>query len=219
MLTPNKVDLFPRISIDNSRRVRQLAYTVQGQIFKLSGKRVVRFMPDIAASWLAGLYDGDKLVSRTAHDSLHKVFPSQDKIHALRKLYQKPILELCRDVLENETSRTLSDERSVSPDDAEAKYARVLVAFLGVLRSTVTELSSTDLGKEHSLYEDIFSSKKLWGLSVFKDALVRNSTYRLLTICVDEMPGQYHYETTNKLCHSCREIALRDLFSYYFRKP
>lgn len=190
LLTYFEVELFPRTSIDNSRRVRQLSHTVQGQLFHVSGRRAAKFMPIVVTPWLAGLYDSDKVVSRIAHDSLLKVFPSVEKMQAIRKVYQRPILEQCNDIIENEKAETLSDERTVSLDDSEAKYSRVLAAFLGVLRSTITELESGNLSKEQSLYRDIFANKKTWELCYYKDAAVRNSTNRLLVTCVDKTPGK-----------------------------
>lgn len=118
--------LYPRLSIDVSRRVRQLANIVVGSVGVKSGKRIAKHMPALVGPWLAGLYDSDATVSRATAESLVKVFKAEEKLKNIWKLYESTILEYCNNIISNETVYSLSDERSVSPDDAEAKYARVM---------------------------------------------------------------------------------------------
>ena len=125
--------MYPRSSIDTSRRVRQLAHTVQGQIAISCGKRIAKHLPAIVAPWLAGQYDNDKFVSRAAHEAFNSVFRSEDKKNNVWRLYQASILEFARNVIVKETTSTLSDERTVSPDDASAKYSRVVGASIMVV--------------------------------------------------------------------------------------
>lgn len=87
-------------------------------------------MPTIVASWLAGLYDNDKSVSRAASEAFTRVFPSEAKQANVWRIYQSSILEYSRNVIVKETIATLSDERNVSPDDAIAKHSRVAGAAI-----------------------------------------------------------------------------------------
>ena len=127
--------MYPRSSIDTSRRVRQLAHTVQGQIAISCGKRIAKHLPAIVAPWLAGQHDNDKSVSRAANEAFNSVFRSEVKKNNVWRLYQAPILEFVRDVIVKETPSTLSDERTVSPDDASAKYSRVVGASILLVRN------------------------------------------------------------------------------------
>jgi hypothetical protein len=95
-----------------------------------SGKRIAKYMPTLVGPWLAGLYDSDATVSRATAESLVKVFKAEDKLKNIWKLYESTILEYCNNIISNETVYSLSDERSVSPDDAEAKYARVMATAI-----------------------------------------------------------------------------------------
>lgn len=123
-----QVNLYPRTSIDSSRRVRQLAHTVQGQIALSCGKRMAKHMPTIVASWVAGLYDNDKSVSRAATEAFLRVFSSEEKRVNVWRVYRSSLLEYSRSVIVKESIATLSDERTVSPDDASTKYSRVVGA-------------------------------------------------------------------------------------------
>ena len=96
-------------------------------------------MPKIVGPWLAGLYDNDKVVSRAAQESLKQVFNTEDKMKNIWTVYQKAILDYSKDVIMKETINTLSDERTTSPDDASAKYTRVVGAALLVISYTISQ--------------------------------------------------------------------------------
>lgn len=94
-------------------------------------------MPSIVSSWLAGLYDNDKVVVRTARDSLARVFTSEEKLKSLWRIYQSSILEYAENVVSKETVFTLSDERTASPDDASAKYARAAGSAISMVANII----------------------------------------------------------------------------------
>ena len=123
-----QVSLFPRISIDSSRRVRQLAHFIQGRIVSITGKRIARYITRVVGAWLAGLYDNDQLVQRAAQESISIAFPAEEKRKGIWKVYQSQIVDFAIDAVLRQTAQTLSDERSVSPDEAESKHARVVAA-------------------------------------------------------------------------------------------
>lgn len=188
------------MSIDTSRKVRQSAHTIQGYIVSVSGKKVARQVPKVIGAWLAGLYDNDKLVLRAAQDSMIRAFPTEGKRSSIWKVYQSAIVEFVLDAVLEQTPSTLSDERTVKPDDAQAKHARVVATALQVLsRLICTWLFSTnwmrdmltrklaradskDLEKEADSLRTLFKSKTLWQLSNHDDPFVRRSVYSLLQI-------------------------------------
>ena len=87
-------------------------------------------MPNVVGPWLAGSYDNDRSVSRAAQESLRQVFPSDEKMSHLWRLYQASIIEFASDAINKENVNTLSDERTTSPDDATAKHARVVATSM-----------------------------------------------------------------------------------------
>lgn len=105
--------------------MRQTAHFTQGSIASLVGKRIARFLPKVIGAWLAGIYDNDRPVHQSALESFTRVFSTDEKRSGVWKVYQSAILEFVDDVILQQTALTLSDERTVKPDDAEAKYARV----------------------------------------------------------------------------------------------
>lgn len=178
------VRLFPRLSIDNARRVRQLAHTLNGQLCAKCGKRVAKYLTQLSGPWLAGVYDTDRAAGKAASDALAIVFPTQDKIDGLRRTFQESILQYSKDALLNETVQTLSDERAVSTDDAQATHARVLATSIAVVSSLLEHLQTDEISKQSPTYEMIFSEKKLWDTATHSDGSVRKAMHRLARVCL-----------------------------------
>lgn len=172
--------IYPRSSIDTSRRVRQLAHTLQGQLAISCGKRMARHMPKVAASWVAGQYDNDKSVSRAANESFKRVFGSEEKVKNVWRLYQVSILEYAREVVLKETTDTLSDKRTTSPDDSSAKYSRVVGASIMMVTNLVESISEADIERSRTLLNELLNEEKLWQFASDGDAFVRRALYRLL---------------------------------------
>ncbi|KAI9683372.1 MAG: hypothetical protein M1829_005444 [Trizodia sp. TS-e1964] len=178
------ITAYPRASIDNSRRVRQLSHTLQGQISVVSGKRIAKHMPTIAGVWLAGIYDNDRLVSKFALESLDQVFSTPEKIKGVWKAYQTPILEYSRDILIKETLWTLSDQLTTSSDDAASKYSRVMASSISVISGLLSELDNGEIEKQRDIFEEVLNEEKLWETSLQQDVYVRRSLYGLISACL-----------------------------------
>ncbi|KAL9125815.1 MAG: hypothetical protein Q9217_005035 [Psora testacea] len=176
------IKVYPRISIDSSRRVRQLAHTLQGQIAALCGKRIARYMPQIVGAWLAGMYDNDKSVSRAAQESFKLVFPSEEKYQHVWQVYQADVVQFSRNVIEKETAQTLSDERTTSPDDAMSKYTRTLGTAIMMITNLIEIVAEADLAKAQPQLHDMLFETQVWKFASFSDAFVRRAVYKLLVV-------------------------------------
>ncbi|CAL5871644.1 uncharacterized protein PFLUO_LOCUS5897 [Penicillium psychrofluorescens] len=183
------VRIYPRVSIDLSRRVRQLAHLLQGSIASLVGKRIVPYLPKVVGAWLAGLYDNDRPVHRSALESFSKVFSTVEKRNNVWNIYQSSILDFVDDVILHQTSLTLSDERTVNHDDAEAKYARVVGAAVLLFNRILGNSADVALQKDMVTIENLLGSKSLWALCHNDDPYVRRSIYILLRSAVSREPA------------------------------
>lgn len=151
---------------------------------------MVGYMPKVAGSWLAGTHDADRAVATAAQNALRGTFTTEEKIHNVSKVFQGSILEYCRDAVLEETVQTLSDERTVSADDAEATYARVLSTSLNVVASLISSLSREDLNKHLHIYETLLGEPKVWALAAYKDVTVRRSLLNLLKTSESKLEGR-----------------------------
>jgi hypothetical protein len=190
ILTYSQVQFYPKLAIDNSRRVRELAHQVQQHMTTADKKRMQKLMPDIVATWLAGLSDRDRAVSKAARDGLTAFLNTDDKVLICWKVFQPQILDYARSALD-ETPQSLCDDRSMSPDEMQETYLRVVGVSVSLVESLLTQMNKSDLLKHLEKYELYFNNSpaKLWALVSCEDAFVRRLVARLLVICLKEQRG------------------------------
>ncbi|KAG2415147.1 hypothetical protein HFD88_006338 [Aspergillus terreus] len=133
-------------------------------------------------------------VQRAALESFTRVFSTEEKRSGVWKIYQSSILDFVDDVILQQTPQTLSDERTVKPDDAEAKYARVVATALLLFNRIIGTSTHQDLEKDLPTVETILNSKSLWTLSYHEDPFVRKSLYILLRSAVAKEPEELEWK-------------------------
>lgn len=177
-----------------------------------AGKRIAPHMPYIIGAWLAGTYDNDRLVRKAADEALQQSFSSGEKRHNLWKIYPRAILGHARDRILCETVRTLSDERIVSQEDAEAKHARVVATGISLLLGIIGEwksflqesrlifftgeLDEKEINSGRDLLSQILEDKKLWDFSVHRDPFVRRTVYGLIILELEKQTGMTRQSLT-----------------------
>lgn len=180
--------LYPRTSIDNDRRVRELSHTMQFELLKSARKRMEKNTPKIAGVWLAGTFDRERAVARAASEGLSTFLTTPDRISQFWKKCQSQVLQFATEAIV-ETPDTLSDERTTKSEDAEAKYYRVVAACLSLVHSLVERLSKEDTEKYESEYETFFSSGPgdgPWTFATADDSRVRKNVYQLIQLCLEK---------------------------------
>ncbi|KAJ2999181.1 hypothetical protein NUW58_g95 [Xylaria curta] len=183
------VQLYPRISLDNSRRVRELSHTLQYELMQSARKRMEKNVPKIVGPWLAGTFDRDRAVSRAATEGLSSFLSTPEKVTQFWRRCQEQILNYASDAIK-ETPETLSDSRSTSSDDADAKYFRVLAGSLALVLNLLHKLSAADTEKCCNGYDRFFENDKVWASAVVNDPNVRGLVSQLLSLCIEKRSGR-----------------------------
>lgn len=173
------VQIYPKLSIDISKNVRINAHQVQSLFVKILGKKYAKFLKDTAPVWLAGTFDTERLVSRSVSTSLLSAFRTEDKVDILWKLFSEQTLNFCYQVLKFETRDTLSDERSVGKDEAEAKYLRTVSCATNIITKII---SSPEIELD---LEQVLSLTELWDLFTTKDLHLKKSLLLLVIKLVE----------------------------------
>ncbi|KAG7124989.1 E3 ubiquitin-protein ligase listerin like [Verticillium longisporum] len=179
------VQVYPRISIDNARRARELSHTLQFELMKSARKRMEKRVPKVVGTWLAGTTDKDRAVANAASQGLSSLLTNIDKVLAFWKKCQPQILTYAAEAI-RETKDTLSDERSTTADDAEAKYFRVVNSSLSLVLELLQKLEQADLDAEADSYDIFFSEDVVWKSATFADSAVRKVTCELLWTCLEK---------------------------------
>ncbi|KAK2616896.1 hypothetical protein QQS21_000274 [Conoideocrella luteorostrata] len=186
--------IYARISIDNSKRVRELAHTLQRELLRSARKRMERHVPKIVGPWLAGLYDRDRVVGRAASDGLSSFLTTPEKLTAFWVKCQPQILDFAIEAIQ-ESQDTLSDERSTTAEDAEAKYYRVVTFSLSLVLGLLQRVDDAGMTKFTDKYDEFFDEETVWKSIIFNDSAVRKTVCQLLFSCLDR---KLSYGTSTK---------------------
>jgi len=142
-------------------------------------------MPKIVGPWLCGLFDSDRVSAKETRESLLKVFKGEEKLNSIWKAYQNAILEFCKTTMTTESVYSLSDERWVVPDDAEAKFARVMATCCLAVAHLI---STQELEHLDESYEALLREKTLWTFAFHPDPFLRRAVYKLLQDALEKRP-------------------------------
>ncbi len=178
------MQIYPRASIDNARRVRELSHTLQLGLMKSARRRMEKRVPHIVGAWLAGTFDRDRGVSRAAADGLSAFLNTDEKTVQFWKKCGPQIVEYAASALK-ETPATLSDERSTTKDDADAKYHRVIGASLALVLSLLQKLDAAETEKLQESLAAFFATDAVWESATASDSHVRKTAFQLLSFCLD----------------------------------
>jgi len=143
-------------------------------------------LPSFVGPWLAGTFDRDKRALKAASDGLAAFLQTKEKEEAFWKAVQTRALEFATEAIK-ETPDTLSDERSTTKQDSDAKYHRVVGASLSLALNLMRRGDITALQDGLSNYLEVDS---LWALPKADDAFVRRVFYQFLNTLLETMPDR-----------------------------
>ncbi|KAK3294224.1 uncharacterized protein B0H64DRAFT_182239 [Chaetomium fimeti] len=178
------VELYPRLSIDDSARVRELSHQVLFHLLNAAKKRMAKKLPAFVGPWLAGTFDRDKRALRAATDALSSFLQTKEKEEAFWKAVQARALDFATEAIK-ETPETLSDERSTTKQDSDAKYHRAVGASLCLALHLIRK---GDIGLLQDGLADYLAVDALWTLSKADDGFVRRAFYQFLRALLEIKP-------------------------------
>ncbi|AEO60803.1 hypothetical protein MYCTH_98107 [Thermothelomyces thermophilus ATCC 42464] len=194
-----RIELYPRLSVDDSARVRELSHQLLFHLLNLAKKRMAKKLPAFVGPWLAGAFDRDKRVLKAAADALAAFLQTKEKEEAFWKAVQGRALEFATEAIK-ETPDTLSDERATTKQDSDAKYYRVVGASLNL---ALNLMRKGDVGVLKDGLAGYLEVDALWTMSTADDAFVRRAFYQfldtLLTIRPDILEPRLQHSATDLL--------------------
>lgn len=138
-------------------------------------------------------------MARAAQESISASFATEDKRRALWKVYKDALVNYAEDAILVQNSKTLSDERSTTPDDAEAKFVRVVGNAVNMFSQVIkvnlvptTEAPNPDVPESVT---SIVRNKKLWEYSSYEDPSLRRAVCNLVVICAADLSGCLEWTT------------------------
>lgn len=176
--------MYPRNSIDNSRRVRELSHTLLFELMRTTRKRMEKRIPTMVGPWLAGTFDKDRAVSRAAGDGISALLDTQEKKDKFWVRCHAQIMEYATEAVK-ETADTLSDERINTKEDSMAKYYRVVAGSLSLVVKLVTTADMAILEEGLARFLGV---ETVWSMATASETFVRKAFFQLVQIVLDKRP-------------------------------
>ncbi|AAS50713.2 ABL058Cp [Eremothecium gossypii ATCC 10895] len=155
--------IYAKLVTNSSKSIRAGTHDFTARLIRLLHKKGAKFLKDWIPLLLVGCYDIDTSVGSSARSALLQCFNNSDeKLAALWKVFYKQILACAQQILVVENVGSISDERYVSPEDADMRYSRLAASGVFLLVQLLKNMND-EQGEEDTWYE-ILSSEALWKL-------------------------------------------------------
>ncbi|KUJ16723.1 uncharacterized protein LY89DRAFT_616218 [Mollisia scopiformis] len=181
-------EFYPRTSINNSRRVRELAHLVQHALSDSAQSKIEPYILQMVPAWLAGTFDNDKGVAKAAKEGWLSLLNTHEKMSSVVKKSQPAFLAYVQEGFD-ETPETLNDERTMSPDDLKATYYRLIGNCLDMVTYLIKSLGEPEVKKHSGKYEALLGNQEFLGCTSSDDVHLRRSSIQLITVCAFRQPS------------------------------
>ncbi|XP_076024787.1 E3 ubiquitin-protein ligase listerin [Genypterus blacodes] len=190
--------IYCKISVDHDRRVREATQQALEQLVLKVRRSLAPFLRSLMGHWILAQCDTYTPAASAACRAFNAAFPPAKQPEALSFCLDE-ILNVLQDVLLKETADTLSDPQSVSEEEREAKFLRMITSsFLGVKR-LLTLLPQADRDALDQRLTHLVSPAKFWKYGKHKTPQVRGAFFEVLSALCQFTPGLVQAEAS-RLC-------------------
>ncbi|ODV82707.1 hypothetical protein CANARDRAFT_30626 [[Candida] arabinofermentans NRRL YB-2248] len=205
--------LYAKLSIDNSKKVRMTSHQIQSIFVITLGKRYVKYLRDTIGSWLGGCFDSDRTTAKTCSASIEETFNhDEQKVANLWTIFMPQIIKYSSQIFLYESKNSISDERFTGKDESETKYLRVVLNSIQLLTQALTKYSNSNMNlstDSKELLSEIIGSENYLSLFASKDFQVKKVAYQSIKALYSSKC--YDLFSDTKLLNSIAKSAVRGL--------
>ncbi|XP_070157652.1 E3 ubiquitin-protein ligase listerin isoform X3 [Polyergus mexicanus] len=172
--------LYCALSIDIDHRVREAAQLAHAAVAKRIRKGIAIYLKQLAGAWFISQYDTYPPAASAAINSFNNTFPPWKIIDAI-VYYQREILVYINDNITVHTAQTLSMQKSLTKEEMEAKYQRILVANLQGYSCYFNKVPLHEIDKILEIHNKILNNSKFWKLAKHDALPVKTAFFNVLT--------------------------------------
>lgn len=172
--------LYCALSIDIDHRVREAAQLAHAAVAKRIGKGIAIYLKQLAGAWFISQYDTYPPAASAAINSFNNTFPPWKIIDAI-VYYQHEILVYINDNIIVHTAQTLSMQKSLTKEEMEAKYQRVLIANLQGYSCYFKKVPLHEIDKTLEIHNKILNNSKFWKLAKHDALPIKTAFFNVLT--------------------------------------
>lgn len=190
--------IYCKISVDHDRRIREATQQAFEQLVLKVRRSLAPFLKSLMGHWILSQCDTYTPAASAACQAFQAAFSPTKQPEAL-SFCKDEILNVLQDILLKETADTLSDPQSVTEEEREGKYVRMLTSsLLGVKRLLSLLLQSDRTDLEERLAH-LLNSGKFWKYSKHKTPQVRGAFFEMVCALCEFTPGLVQAEAS-RLC-------------------
>ncbi|XP_065352907.1 E3 ubiquitin-protein ligase listerin isoform X2 [Cloeon dipterum] len=168
--------MFSSLSTDPDHRVREATFVAHKHVAKKAGRNLAPYLKNLSGPWFVGQFDTFAPASSAAQAAFKDSFPDKKYEDAV-KYCQKEILSYISENMLSQTIETVAYEKSLSPDELEARMERVLTSNLKAYNSLLSEQPTSQIKEMAEANKAITTSNKFWKLNKHKSPFVRRAWF------------------------------------------
>ncbi|KAK2580762.1 hypothetical protein KPH14_011385 [Odynerus spinipes] len=176
--------LYSVLAIDIDHKVREAAQVAHAAVVKRVGKGIAMYLKQVAGPWFTSQYDTYPPAASAATNSFNETFPQKKIVDAIIHC-QREILSYICDNITIQTPQSLSIHKSLSTEEMEAKYQKVLVASLQSYSYYFKKVPIQEVEKTIEIHQKIISSSKFWKLAKHDALPIKTAFFNVLTSIIE----------------------------------
>ncbi|XP_053188259.1 E3 ubiquitin-protein ligase listerin [Scomber japonicus] len=180
--------IYCKISVDHDRRIREATQQAFEQLVLKVRRSLAPFLKSLMGHWILSQCDTYTPAASAACQAFQAAFSPPKQPEAL-SFCKDEILNVLQDILLKETADTLSDPQSVTEEEREAKYVRMLTSSLLGVKRLLSLLPQDDRMALEQRLAQLVTSGKFWKYSKHKTPQVRGAFFEMVCALCEFTPG------------------------------
>nr|XP_061801771.1 E3 ubiquitin-protein ligase listerin-like [Nerophis lumbriciformis] len=190
--------IYCKISVDHDRRIREATQLALEQLVLKVRRSLAPFLKSLMGHWILSQCDTYTPAASAARRSFQSAFSAVKQPEAL-SFCKDEIFNVLQDILLKDTADTLSDPQTLTEEEREAKYTRMLTSSLLGVKRLLSLLPQNDMAAMQQRLAHLVSPAKFWKYSRHKTPQVRGAFFEMLCAVCEFTPSLAQNEAA-RLC-------------------
>ncbi|XP_070699650.1 E3 ubiquitin-protein ligase listerin isoform X2 [Pempheris klunzingeri] len=180
--------IYCKISVDHDRRIREATQQAFEQLVLKVRRSLAPFLKSLMGHWILSQCDTYTPAASAACQAFQAAFSATKQPEAL-SFCKDEILNVLQDILLKETADTLSDPQSVTEEERESKYVRMVTSSMLGVKRLLSLLAQNDRAALEQRLTHLVDSGKFWKYSKHKTPQVRGAFFEMVCALCEFTPG------------------------------
>ncbi|XP_053703899.1 E3 ubiquitin-protein ligase listerin [Synchiropus splendidus] len=190
--------IYCKICVDHDRRIRESTQLAFEQLVLKVRRSLAPFLKSLMGHWILSQCDTYTPAASAACQAFQAAFSPAKQPEAL-SFCKDEILTVLQDILLKDTADTLSDAQSVTEEEREAKYVRMLTSSLLGVKRLLSLLPQSDCVALEPRLSQLVTAAKFWKFGKHRAAQVKGAFFEMLCSLCELTPALMQAEAA-RLC-------------------